>query len=314
MWTIILRRALFVVALLVSHPASAACSLFVWKKKISILGWGAVTWVPLLLAMWLAGRKDWWRNGYGWARFAVYIAAFIYGACLYAPVSYWVDCVDVDGFSLSLPPDCERFQWPGLHPDDFAMSLMEGLGLLFQVWLVAPIFRLSRFALVEEGNAFKQSSTITIASIMLWTILASFIVALIHFLTLRGIAPKTHYDELFAADALRQFALQRAPMHAISVLVTWLIAWGWSANRWRPFMVLAMALPLSYFLHDSVYRTLDWIGADVQSQTLMTFPFATFEYVTGQVFMVWTAFGVARLLGVRLKRGELGGLKSPITE
>lgn len=321
MWTTFLRRALFVVALLVAHAVSAACFCVAfnnpaWRTVVLTRVVGNVWWgigaIHIVLAMWLAGRKDWWRGWAGVASAVFYVAAFVYGVSFQVPVQNWLSETHYDGWSLEVLPPWSSFPWPGRDINDFGMSIAYCTCLLFQVWLLLPVFKLTRFALVQRHQPFKDAPTISIGFMMLWTMLAAVIVTMINFLTWKVVLPHVSWEGPSAEVIAREFALIRTPSATISALVAFLIAWGWSGKIWRSLLVLVPAISLDTIAHQALYEGLRWGNVDASNWYFGGDASQRWSYFAGEVLMVWSAFGVARLLGVQLKRGELPDRRSEV--
>jgi hypothetical protein len=318
MGTVILRRAMFVVALLTTHPLCFLIAGLVQRnlslQSHSIVGAVLATviyggsWTPyFLLAIWVSGRKDWWRTLGGWGRLAIYSAATIYGAALTVPVQYSFVDAGVDGGFIKFSPDAFPFNWPGLELEDYSFSALCVLGILFQAWILLPVMRLSRFALVEKGQSFRASATVSIALMMWWTVLAGLIIAIIQFLAFGQGELTTSFQGQSVYVAVKLFAMYYAPWLAISALVTLFVAWGWTGNRWMPLAVLVGAIALNGLSQEGVAVARRWCGyyivtnSNIGEVTMSD----RWSYVAGEVAMVWIALGMSRGLGIQLNRGEV---------
>jgi hypothetical protein len=319
MWTAFFRRAAFVLILLVAFPLFAVCSHVgesitqqspgttgaVIAKAMGLASWGWAHSLCSLLALWLAGRKDWWRSGHGWGRAALYLAAFAYGSIFFYTLQDWLGNSKVQGWALHFEPGAPPFHWPGLERNDYAMPAMLAVPILFQTWLLAAAFKLTRCALVEREQANEATATFGIAAIMAWTALASAVLLSMKFLTWAGVAPDTAYSSMSVPQFVLQFASQVAPLCIITSLIAFLVVWSWSGKWWLPVAVLLVALPLDNYAHELVFRILESFGFEFKGHVLAGDARQRWSYLAGGIWMVWSAFGTARLLGVQLRRGEL---------
>jgi hypothetical protein len=276
-------------------------------KVIGTASWGWAHALCSLLSFWLAGRKDWWRSLHGWGRAVLYVAAFVYGSIFFYTLQDWLGNLRVQGWSLHFEPGAAPFHWPGLNRNDYATPAMLAVPILFQTWLLVAVFKLTRCALVEREQANEASATFSIATIMAWTALASAVLLSMKFLTWQGIAPDTAYSSMSVPKCALQFVKQDMPLCIISSLIAFLVVWSWS-GQWRlPVAVLFIALPLDNYAHELVFRSLEPFGFEFRGSghVLAGDARQRWSYLAGGIWMVWSAFGMARLLGVQLRRGEL---------
>lgn len=321
MWPAFFRRAAFVLVLLVAFPIFAFCSCMgesvaqqsqgsaaaVIAKVIGTASWGWAHALCTLLSLWLAGRQDWWRSACGWGRAVLYLAAFVYGSIYFYTLQDWLGNAQVQGWSLHFEPGAPPFHWPGLNRNDYAMPAMLAVPILFQAWLLAAAFKLTRWALVERGQATEASATFSIATIMAWTALASTVLLAMKFLTSPGVAPDTAYSSMSVERFALQFLTQNMPLCIISSLIAFLVVWSWSGKWWLPVAVLFIALPLDNYAHELAFRMLEPFGIEFRGSghVLAGDPRQRWSYLAGGIWMVWSAFGMARFLGVQLRRGEI---------
>jgi hypothetical protein len=171
------------------------------------------------------------------------------------------------------------------------------------VWLLVPIFTLIRGSLVDEKSETKAAGTYSIASILGWTTTAALILVWIRFLTWKGVSPQTAYSFMTPTQALTEYVVKYVPSLLIVVAWVLLLAWGWSGKWWLPIVSLAGALLIDSFGHKALYAVLAWArGTLFSGNVLAGTALEHWSYVAGRTCMVWAAFGLARITGVRFQR------------
>ncbi len=311
MWMIFARRVLFVSALLFTGAASTIYFHYTVHDRASeskallaamgYFAWGA-DFPHLLLALWLAGRKGVWNNWRGWLRAVLYIAAFIYGRLLFTAVAEWFYQANIEDGVIHFRENAKPFQWPGAIYEHYARPMIDILEVLIQTWILLPVFVIARRWLAEHEKSWRSS--FTIGTIIIWTGLTALIVSWAKLLTWEEVAPPTYFSDLTTEVLLRMYAYQYAPSMAISALVAWCIAWGWSGNRWLTMLVLLLALPLDVFAHQASIAVVRWLGKNPGTGVITGTAIEQWSYLAGHVAMAWCAFGVARALGVQLRKGS----------
>lgn len=318
MWTTVARRTLFVVVLLVSGAASTTifhCTINnrAWQtpdtvrriaaQMIGHLGWGMDS-MDVVLALWLASRKDWWKSRDGYLRAALYIAAFVYGRMLFSATQDWNHQYTIKGWEWIGPKKLEPFRWPGLVRDDYARPAIDGLTLLIETWFMMPLVIASRVALTDQGRNHKATSTFSIATIVIWTVMAALIVSWVKFLTLKDIAPDTAFSSLSPDRIFRLFAVEYAPQWLIASVVALLIAWGCSRRLWIALPVAVGALLLDGLGRRCAVEVALWLGAKPERGLLGWPAVEQWSYLGGNACLIALAFATARCLGVQLRRSD----------
>ena len=311
MWTTFARRAIFFSALLATGAITISCFHLThntqWSrtvggdglKALGKFAWGADS-LGLVLGVWLAGRTGVWRSWSGWLRAAAYLLAYTYGRMLFSATQYWLAQRAPDGNAASGPI---AFRWPGGELQDFARPALDLLTLLMLVWLLVPLFTLTRSALAEDKNQLNARSTFSLASILGWTTVAAFILLWIRFLTWKGVSPQTAYSFMTPTQALTEYAVENLPGLLIEGAAVLILLWGWSGRWWWPIVALVAALLVDSLGHKALYAILAWIRGNLDGGNVLTgTALEHWSYLAGQNLMVWSAFGMARLTGVRLSR------------
>jgi hypothetical protein len=253
--------------------------------------------------MWLAGRSRVWRTWSGWVRAAIYLLAYTYGRMLFSAVQDWLH-QGTDSIGR-YPP----FFWPGGAVQDYARPALDLLTLLMLVWLLAPVFTLTRGALTDERDDPQGRGAFSIASIFGWTTAAAMILVWIRFLTWNGVAPETAYSGTTPAQALKDYIVEYLPSLLIVVACAWLLMWGWSGRWWLPCVTLAAALAIDSFGHKALFAVLRWAqGSAFSGNVLSGSALEHWSYIAGRNWTAWAAFGVARLTGVRFQRSSANKL------
>jgi len=259
--------------------------------------WGADS-LGVVLGVWLAGRSHVWRTSSGWLRAADYLFAYTYGRMLFEAVQDWLVQSGPSGRVAT-----NAFRWPGTTLDDYARPALDLLTLLVLVWLLVPVFTITRGALADKKHDPNVSGTFSIASILGWTTTAAAILVWIRFLTWKGVSPETAYSFMTPTQALTEYVVEYLPSMLIEVACVFLLVWGWSGKWWLPFVTLAGALLIDSFGHKALYAVLEWTrGSSFSGNVLTGSALEHWSYIAGRNCMVWTAFGVARITGVRFHR------------
>lgn len=309
MWTIVARRVLFVLALLLTGALSTICfhctinnrtgsAAKAYLYQVGHFAWGADS-LLFLLALWLAGRKDVWNNWRGWLRAALYLAAFVYGQMLHAATQDWFYQARIEGAAVHFPDNAKPFLWPGTIYEHYGRPAIDILEVLIATWVLMPIFAVSRRRLAEREEPSKSSCTIT--TIFAWTALVGLIITWVKFITWEGVAPDTYFSGMAPEAMFRMYLYQYVPSMAISALVVWLIAWGWSGNRWLTLIVLFIALPLDAFAHRLMVAAIRWLGKNPGDTITVNATLEQWSYLSGRVAVAWSALGIAKALGVQLR-------------
>jgi hypothetical protein len=195
------------------------------------------------------------------------------------------------------------FKWPGVQLQDYARPSLDLLTLLMLVWLLVPIFILTRSRLTDPDPRFQVRSTFSIASILGWTTVAAHVLMWIKFLTWKDVAPRTAYSFMTSTQALQEYFREYVPSLVISSAVIFLVMWGWSGRWWPPLAALAGALLLNSFGHNILYAIIKWTTGDAnQSSVFVGSALEHWSFVAGRNAIVWVAFGMARAAGVKLRR------------
>ena len=309
MWIVIARRGTFFLALLLSGAVTASCFHLgynspwtqtagtrspVWMA-FGTFAWGADSLV-FVLAAWLAGRSPVWSTWSGRLRAASYLFAFTYGRMLFGATQDWLS----GSRSVETP---NIFRWPGAQLQDYARPSLDLLTLLMLVWLLVPIFTLTRSRIADKESRLDVRSTFSIASILGWTTVAALILMWIKFLTWKDVAPRTAYSYMTSTQALIEYFREYVPSMVITAAAIFLVMWGWSGRWWRPLVALTGAILLDSFGHTILYAILKWVTGDAnQSSVFVGSALEHWSFVGGRNAIVWAAFGMARVTGVRLCR------------
>lgn len=273
-------------------PALAAFGTFAW---------GADS-IGLVLGIWLAGRSRVWRSWSGWLRAVAYLLAYTYGRMLFSAVQDWLPQLTTAGAPTN-EPGYVWFRWPGAAPQDYARPSLDLLTLLVLVWLLVPVFTITRGALADERLETKTGGTFSIASIFGWTTAAAMILVWIRFLTWKGVSPRTAYSFLTPTQAITEYVVEYLPSLVIVAACTFLLMWGWSGKWWLAIVALFGTLLVCSIGHRALYAVLEWTrGSSFGGNVLAGSALEHWSYIAGQNCMVWAAFGVARLTGVRFHR------------
>jgi hypothetical protein len=323
MWITVARRLVFFLALLGMGALTVTCFHFThntqWVRSAggipspAWIAFGTFAWgtdsLVYVLAVWLAARSRVWSTWSGRVRAAAYLFAFTYGRMLFSATQDW----------LTGPHDPDgpvAFRWPGAQLEDFARPSLDLLTLLMLVWLLVPVFTLTRSRLTDEGHSPNVRGTFSIASILGWTTVAALILLWIRFLTWKGIAPQTAYSFLTPTQALTEYAVEYLPNLLIVATSVLLLAWGWSGRWWWPFVTMPGALLIASLGHTLLYAILKWNTGDSNSSSVLAGSgLEHWSFLAGQICLVCIAFGMARVAGVRFHRSPLANNQSaPPTE
>lgn len=309
MWIVFARRATFFLALLLSGAITVSCFHLghnsSWTRTaggpspgwmaLGTFAWGADS-LGFVLAAWLAGRSPVWSTWSGRLRAASYLFAHTYGRMLFSATQNWLS-------GPRNPDSPHSFHWPGAQLQDYARPSLDLLTLLMLVWLLVPVFTLTRSRLTDRDRQFQVRGTFSIASILGWTTVAALIITWIKFLTWKGIAPQTAYSYMTSTQALLEYFREYVPSLVIVSATIFLMLWGWSGRWWQPLVALAGALLLDSFGHKLLYTVLRWATGDANESSVLTGPpLEHWSYIAGQNTIVWVAFGMARVTGVSLHR------------
>jgi len=308
MWRIATRRVTFLFVLLTIGPVTVSCFHFVHNtggnpspgsKAFGVFAWGADS-LGLVLGVWLAGRSGVWRSWTGWVRATAYLFAYAYGRMLFSAVQDWLG---QRSSGINGPAGPVPFRWPGSTVEDYARPALDLLTVLMLVWLLVPLFTIARGSLADENSKSKTAATFSLASILGWTTTAALILVWIRFLTWKGVSPQTAYSFMTPTQALTEYVVEYLPSMVIEVACVFLLAWGWSGKWWLPFITLPGALLMDSFGHKALYAVLEWTqGSSFSGNVLTGSALDHWSYIAGRNCMVWAAFGVARLTGVRFHR------------
>lgn len=313
MWITAARRVTFVLALLTSGALGVSCFHLAFNSSLArtatgnppaalvafgTFAWGADAAMEMVLALWLAGRSNVWRTWSGWLRAAAYLLAFSYGRMLFSVTQYWLAARQPAG---DVP--VAAFRWPGADLQDYARPAIDLLTLLMLVWILLPVFTITRSALAEEKLPPQTRGTFSIASILGWTTAAALILVWIRFLTWKGVAPETAFSFQTPTEALQEFLVEFGPSLLIFAVAAFLVVWGWSGRWWFPLAALAGALVIDSFGHRGLFAALKWITGNANNGNVLAGPaLEHWSFIAGRTCLLWTAFGLARLMGVRLYR------------
>lgn len=312
MWLVAARRTAFLLVLLVTGAVTAACFHYAYNVKqssgsqsaawpaLGTFAWGADS-VGVVLGVWLAGRSRVWGAWSGRMRAATYLLAYTYGRMLFFAVQEWL-VQDHSGRSDSQSGPIP-FQWPGAGVQDYARPALDLLWLLMLVWIFVPVFTMTRGTLTDERDETRVRGAFSIASIFGWTTAAAMILVWIRFLTWKGVAPETAYSYMTPTQALLEYVVEYLPSMLILVACVFLLVWGWSGKWWLPFVTFAAALLIDSFGHKALYAVLQWTrGSSISGNVLTGSAIEHWSYIAGRTWAAWTAFGAARLAGVRFRR------------
>ena len=309
MWITITRRAVFFLALLLSGAITASCFHLGYNSPwTQVAGspspiwmvFGTFTWgadsLAFVLAAWLAGRSPVWTTWSGRVRVTAYLLAHTYGRMLFGAMQDWLGGQRSEG----LP---SGFRWPGAQLQDYARPSLDLLTLLMLVWLLVPIFTLSRSRLTDRQHQVELRSTFSIASILGWTTVAALILMWIRFLTWKGVAPQTAFSFMTPTQALTEHFCEYTPSRLITGLAIVQVMWAWSGRWWMPLVGLAGALLVDSFGHRILYATLEWVTGDKnESSVFVGSELEHWSFIAGRNCVVWITFGIARATGVQLFR------------
>lgn len=309
MWVVIARRATFLLALLLSGAITASCfhlgynSPWTQTAGIRSPGWmafGTFAWgadsLVFVLAAWLAGRSPVWSTWSGRLRAASYLFAFTYGRMLFGATQDWIS-------GPGNPEVVHSFCWPGTQLQDYGRPSLDLLTLLMLVWLLVPVFTLTRSRIADNASQVEVRSTFSIASILGWTTVAALILMWIKFLTWKEIAPRTAYSYMTSTQALIEYFREYVPSLVISAAAIFLVMWGWSGRWWQPLVALAAAILLDSFGHRMLYAILRFATGDANgSSVFVGSELEHWSYVAGRNCVAWAAFGLALVTGVRIHR------------
>jgi hypothetical protein len=302
-----LRRLLFLTALLLMGALSTCCFDFGYNRSrlpggqpspvLILFGtfmWGADS-MSAVLAAWLAGREGVWRSWGGRIRVVIYLAAYTYGRLLFSSTQDWLDARG-DG-RVSYP-------WPGLDWDDYARPAIDLLTVLMLLWLLLPMFLLSRGFLADRRSNLTRKP-ISIAFLLGWTTIAAVILLWIRFLTWEGVAPDTAFSSASATALLLRNATQRLPSRAVIAVAVMLMITAWPRKWWVPIVAFFVALLLDAYGHRAIYWTVEFFtGQEAGSRVLTEATMRRWSYLAGRNFIVWIAFGAAHLTGVSFHRAR----------
>jgi hypothetical protein len=309
MWIATARRTTFFVGLLTIGSITAGCydlgynSPWTQTAGVPSLGWkafGTFAWgadsLEFVLAAWLAGRSPVWSTWSGRLRAAAYLFAYVYGRMLFSAMQDWLG--GTRGANGLIP-----FPWPGTQLKDYARPSLDLLTLLTLVWILVPVFTFTRSRLTEKDYPPNVSSTFSIASILTWTTVAAVILMWIRFLTWKDVAPETAYSFMTPTQALAEFFQEYFPSLLISSAAIFLVVWSWSGRWWLPIVVFVGALLLDSCGHRILYAIIKWTTGDENKGNVLAGPaLEHWSFIAGRNAVVWIAFGVANVTGVRFQR------------
>jgi hypothetical protein len=302
-----LRRLLFLSALLLMGAISTCCFDFGYNRSrppggqsppaLIVFGtfmWGADS-MGAVLAAWLAGREGIWRSWGGRTRVVIYLAAYTYGRLLFSATQDWLHA-DGDG-RVAYP-------WPGANWDDYARPAIDLLTVLMLLWLLLPMFLVSRGCL-SDGRSNLKKTPISIAFLFGWTTIAAVVLLWIRFLTWEGVAPDTAFSSMSATVLLERNVTQRLPGRAVIAVAMMLMIMAWPKKWWVPFIALVVALLLDAYGHRAIYWTVEYFtGKEARGGVLTAESMRRWSYLAGRNFIVWIAFGAAHLAGVSFHRAR----------
>jgi hypothetical protein len=195
------------------------------------------------------------------------------------------------------------FRWPGAKLEDYARPSLDLLTLLMLVWILVPIFTFTRSRLADKDHPPKVSGAFSISSILAWTTVAAVILMWIRFLTWKDAAPRTAYSFMTPTQALAEYFQEYFPSLLITSAAIFLVAWSWSGRWWLPIAVFAGALLLDSFGHRILFAVIKWTTGDENKSNVLTGPaLEHWSFLVGRNLIVWIAFGLANVTGVRFQR------------
>lgn len=277
------RRMAFTLGLLsVGASTAALCQNLISAYRvpgsaqlpaIAIFVWGANR-LDFVLAAWLVFRVGLWTSWAGWLRVAMYLVAFAYGNMLFHPAQdRWTS-------------HGSAFEWPGFEVADYRRSGIHRL--LELVWLMLPLVWISSRALTDAPCAPATKKPLSIFTILGWISLAAIVLAAFRLVSSSSRSFATHNYFLFLA--------QEVPLSLVYIAAGMAVLWGWS-QKWY---VALLSLPLALGINAVGTRMCIAVAesllvgtpGDIRRSPLY------WAYVSGSVFVVWLAFGIARLSGM----------------
>jgi hypothetical protein len=307
MWIDTARRTTFFVGLLTIGLITTGCYDLGYNssqtagvpspswKAFGAFAWGADSLV-FVLAAWLAGRSRVWSTWQGRLRAAAYLFAYAYGRMLFTAMQVWL--MGIRGAKGPM-----SFRWPGAKLQDYARPSLDLLTLLMLVWIFVPIFTFTRSRLADKDQPPKVTGTFSISSILVWTTAATVILMWIRFLTWKDVAPETAYSFMTPTQALAEYFQEYFPSLLITSSAIFLVVWSWSGRWWLPVVVFAGALLLDSFGHTILFALIKWTTGEGYKSNVLTGPaLERWSYLVGRIVIVWIAFGVANVTGVRFQR------------
>jgi hypothetical protein len=323
MWITTVRRISFVLALLGIGAVTVACFHLSfnssWAQSGSrnpmLVAFGTFAWgadsLGLVLGAWLAARHLIWKSWSGRVRAFSYVLAYSYGRMLFSATQNWLHQMGPDGRTVPADLGPIPFRWPGSELQDFARPALDLLTLLTLVWVLVPIFVVLRAELCEERDRLQVRPTFSIFFLFSWTTVSAVILLWIRFLTWKGVAPRTAYSYVTPTQALSEYVTENMPSQLIVAAVVVVAAWAWSGRWWRMVAGLLAALLIDSFGHNLLYAILKWATGSSQHGGVLSGPMLEhWSYIAGRNCLIWAAFGIAALTGVRLKRATVGSHQS----
>ena len=240
--------------------------------------WGANS-IEALLAVWLVGRAGVWRSWSGIVRVAVYVSAYVYGTMLKPAVQDW--------------DEETPFRFPGAQWEDYSRPSIDLLTLLMYAWLFLPVVVLfrRRFATNSEAVLLPRR-TFSISLLFGWTFLAAAILLWIRFMTWEGVAPPTAYDSMTVRELSKMYLTTYLPGRAVVVGSTMIVIVCLAKKWWLAVVALPMALLVDICGQSCVKY---FAGSSVMITGALLYQVC---YAFGRTFVVWSAFGLARVMGV----------------
>ncbi len=314
-WPMILRRALFIFALL-SHAAISTSSFdYVYnnpavrvtggKAPLSLIAFAAFMLgagsISIVLAVWLVSRTGVWRTWSGRLRAAVYLLAYSYGRMLHSATQDWLHQRGPDGLRISDGAGAIPFRWPGLYFDDYARPLLDLHILLIYVWLFIPAFVFCRGALSEKQLNSERNASFSVIALISWITTASIILLWTRVLTWAPL-PETAYSHMSPMEAYGML-LWYVPGKIIIVVAVMITVIAWSGVFWQALVAFFVVLLVDGFGQWLYYGWIDSFRFEFLKSNVLEGPaLERWSNIVGRNSTVWIAFGLASLTGVSFRR------------
>lgn len=289
----VVRRSLFIAALLVTGPMAAFAFHYCQQanapglQPLAVFAWGLDS-IETVLAVWLTARAGIWHSWQGQLRVACYIVAFTYGRMMFTATQNWLRSSDAN------------FRLPGMEQSDFALPSMLLLTLLLYTWLLTPMVIFTSAVLSCSKGSMKRSSRFSITDLFGFTTMAAIALVWTSFLT-SNLAPRTYYSHLSQSDALKELLGIQLPLTVPPLIASMVILYGFTMRWWLTLLAFAGAFALDVLGTTIVATVAELITGGQPSHVLRGFHIDRWVFICGRSSTVYCAFLAATAFGVRPK-------------